>query len=365
MVVHSAKLAGAQLVALGQAEALAQDHDLVIAIGPGPLRSRFEPFGDLVGAPTRLPIWGASRCRWALELARAIPDAIRLATIVRRRGVAVIVAGSTVLVAPVLAGRLARVPVLVCAHEAPTSRAACRIFRFHATWAHTVIAISPWIAEAFRPSRSRLIISPPGIPIPDWRDPARQTSTARTRLLVAGTIDAHKRQDVAISALARLRESGVDAELDIVGREGDERYAGDVRRLVAELELTAHVRFLGESSGVLDHMRGVDALLVPAGEVTPLVLMEAMAVGTPVVAARMGSIPDVVLDGQCGLLVKPGDCGEMAAAVRRLLDEPQLGAALARAGRARVEACFDERRSHSTLLAELSRLHGRARAVRT
>jgi glycosyltransferase involved in cell wall biosynthesis len=356
MVVHSAKPAGAQLVALGQAEALSSDHELVIAIGHGPLRGRFARIGPLIRQPTRAPIWGASRQRWALDLARAIPDAIRLAVVARRRGVEVIVANSTVLIAPVLAAHLARLPVLVCAHEAPTSRATRRLFRFHAALANTVIAISPWIAEGFRSSRSRVVIDPPGIPVPPWQERPVRVPNAPVTLLVAGTIDSHKRQDVAISALARLRAAGVDAELAIVGRDGDQAYAAGLHELVRNLGIGDHVRFLGESSDVASHMRAADVLLVPAGEVTPLVLMEAMAVGTPVIAARMGSIPDVVVDEESGLLVAPGDADAMAAAVRRLVDQPELGAELARAGRERVETRFDARRSHETLRAELRRL---------
>ena len=107
MAVHSPKLAGAQLVALGQARALAGDHDLVTAIGNGPLRPPFVELGPIVRAPTRLPIWGASPARWALEIARAAPDAARLAGIIRGRRIDAVIANSTVLVAPVLAARLA------------------------------------------------------------------------------------------------------------------------------------------------------------------------------------------------------------------------------------------------------------------
>jgi glycosyltransferase involved in cell wall biosynthesis len=356
MVVHSAKPAGAQLVALGQAEALASDHELVIAIGRGPLRARFARFGPLIRQPTRAPIWGASRSRWALDLARAVPDAIRLATVARRRHVVAIVANSTVLLAPVLAARLARVPVLVCAHEAPTSPAARRIFRFHAALADTVIAISPWIAEGFASSRTRVVISPPGIPIPQWQDRPLPPLDSPLRLLVVGTIDSHKRQDVAIAALAKLREAGIDADLQIVGREADPAYAAELNQLVRTHGLSDRVSFIGESSDVAGLMRAADVVLVPAGEVTPLVLMEAMAIGTPVVAARMGSIPDVVADGDTGLLVDPGDGDAMATAVRQLLDDPIRARELALAGRQRVETLFDESRSHETLRSELQRL---------
>lgn len=356
MVVHSAKRAGAQLVALGQAEALATDHEFVIAIGQGPLRPQFARIGTLIRQPTTLPLGGGSPSRWAIDLARAIPDAIRLAVVARRRGIGVIVANSTVLVAPVLAARLARLPVVVCAHEAPKSRSVRRIFRFHGALATTVIAVSPWIAEAFASSRSRVVISRAGIAIPPWKDrPPRQPGSP-LRLVVAGTIDSAKRQDVAVLALAELREAGIDAELQIVGRAADRIYTDELRRRIAELGLADNVRFVGESPDVLELMRRADIVLVPAGEVTPLVLMEAMAVGTPVVAARMGSIPDVVIDGQSGLLVRAGDAGAMAAAVRRVLDEPGLGRALANAGRERVETLFDARGSQEALREELGRL---------
>ncbi|MCW2958744.1 MAG: putative Phosphatidylinositol alpha-mannosyltransferase, partial [Solirubrobacterales bacterium] len=97
-------------------------------------------------------------------------------------------------------------------------------------------------------------------------------------------------------------------------------------------------------------------LLVPAGEVTPLVLMEAMAHGTPVVAARMGSIPSVVSDGDNGMLVAPGDAGAIAAAIARIATEPELEARLRRGGRRHVELHCDEVCSHERLLTELERL---------
>src|SRR6478609_5599056 len=137
MPVHSAKPAGAQLVALGQAQALSRHYDLVIAVGHGDLRPRFAPLGELVRAPTRLPVWGASPARWALEIGRAAPDALRLAGVIRRRGVVAVVANSTVLVAPVLAAKLAGVPVIVHAQEAPKSTAARRLYRFHGAMADT------------------------------------------------------------------------------------------------------------------------------------------------------------------------------------------------------------------------------------
>ena len=127
-----------------------RERDLVIAVGPGPLHAAFaEVATAIVRGPTYLPIWGASRGRWALQIGRAIPDAMRFAGIVRRHRIDVVVVNSTVLVSPVVGARLAGVPVIVHAQEAPKSAAAIRLFRVHGLLANTVVAISPWIARAF------------------------------------------------------------------------------------------------------------------------------------------------------------------------------------------------------------------------
>jgi glycosyltransferase involved in cell wall biosynthesis len=355
MAVHSPKPAGAQLVALGQARALADDHDLVVAIGNGPLRPPFAELGPIVRAPTRLPIWGASPGRWALEIARAAPDAVRLAGIIRRRRVDAVIANSTVLVAPVLAARLAGVPAIVHAQEAPKSTAARRLFAFHGAMADTVVAISPWIADAFAGARADVLLNPVGIPIPPRPERAPRDGRG-LRLIVVGTIDRHKRQDLAVAALAALGARDLDAELVLVGPEADPAYAAAVREQAQRAGVGERVHFAGQSSDVPGHLLDADAMLLPAGEVTPLVIMEAMALGTPVVAARMGSIPDVVVDEESGLLVEPDDAHGFAAAVARLQREPGLARALAEGGRRRVEEHFDEARSHQRLREEVQRL---------
>jgi glycosyltransferase involved in cell wall biosynthesis len=356
MAVHSPKPAGAQLVALGQARTLAHDHELVIAVGQGPLRPPFAALGPIVRGPTRLPIWGAPPSRWALDTARAAPDAVRLAAIIRRRRVDAVIANSTVLVAPVLAARLAGVPVVVHAQEAPKSAAVRALFRFHGALADTVVAISPWIAEAFAGARANVLLNPVGIAIPERPARPRREEGAALRLVVVGTIDRHKRQDLAVAAVAALKGLGLDAELELVGPEADTAYAAEVRALAQRAGVAERVRFVGQSSDVPGHLRAAAALLLPAGEVTPLVIMEAMALGTPVIAARMGSIPDVVVDRTSGLLVAPDDPAAMAAAIARLDREPAFARELADGGRLRVERHFDEARSHQRLREEIARL---------
>jgi len=165
-------------------------------------------------------------------------------------------------------------------------------------------------------------------------------------------------QDLAVDALARLRDYGVEATLELVGLEADAAYGAALRDRAARAGLAENVTFAGPSIDVAGRMRAADVVLVPAGEVTPAVLMEAMAHETPVVAARMGSIPSVVVDGESGLLVARDDAGAMALAIRRITTEPDLASRLTVAGRLRVEERFDEIRSHDRLKTELVRLAG-------
>jgi glycosyltransferase involved in cell wall biosynthesis len=81
----------------------------------------------------------------------------------------------------------------------------------------------------------------------------------------------------------------------------------------------------------------------------PTVLLEAMATGTPVIATPVTGIPEVVIDGETGLVVPESDPYALANAIERLLGDPTLGARLARAARALVEEQFDVRRQAAAL----------------
>ena len=109
--VHSAERGARNWSRSASARALRREYDLVIAVGMGPLRAAFtQVAAAVVRGPTNLPIWGAKHCRWALQIGRAIPDAVRFAALVRRNRIDVVVVNSTVLVSPVIGARLAGSP---------------------------------------------------------------------------------------------------------------------------------------------------------------------------------------------------------------------------------------------------------------
>jgi glycosyltransferase involved in cell wall biosynthesis len=99
-----------------------------------------------------------------------------------------------------------------------------------------------------------------------------------------------------------------------------------LERLVRDLGLERRVCLLGLQRHVQPLMQAADCLVCPSlwGEAAGLVNLEANACGLPVVASRIGGIPEYVDDGRSGVLFEPGNASALADAVRRLVDQPQL-----------------------------------------
>jgi glycosyltransferase involved in cell wall biosynthesis len=119
---------------------------------------------------------------------------------------------------------------------------------------------------------------------------------------------------------------------------GDGRAAGEVARRVREERLPVDLRGPGSRSDAAAVLRGATVATLPAlwWENCPMAVLEAAAHGVPVVATRMGGIPELVEDGRTGRLVEPGDAPALAEALGSLLTDPARARALGAAGRARV-----------------------------
>jgi glycosyltransferase involved in cell wall biosynthesis len=140
-----------------------------------------------------------------------------------------------------------------------------------------------------------------------------------------------------------MREQHPQVRLLIVGD-------GPVRIDLEKLDAQLHDRNTGQESPVIfagarqDISRllgAVDIFVLPSlNEALPIVILEAMAVGLPVVATRVGGVPEIVQDGATGLLVAPGDEAGLLAALNRLAEDTALRAKLADAGRKQVRAQF-------------------------
>ena len=169
------------------------------------------------------------------------------------------------------------------------------------------------------------------------------------RLLYVGRLAAMKGLPILMESLASLRSRYPDLVLTVVGG-GPERSA--LEDQAARLGVGKNVRFVGYRSQaeVRDEMQEADVFVLPSfAEGVPVVLMEAMASGVPVVATGIAGVAELVEDGVSGYLVSPGDPIPLVEAVEKLIEDPALRSRFGAAGRARVEKEFDVRREAASL----------------
>jgi glycosyltransferase involved in cell wall biosynthesis len=149
-----------------------------------------------------------------------------------------------------------------------------------------------------------------------------------------GRMTAIKHVDDVLLAFRRLRDRGVNARLCIVG-DGPDRE--QVEQRAHDLAVSRHTLFVGYQRDVAPYYSFFDALVLPsANEGTPVVAIEALAAGCPVVATRVGGVPDVIEDDADGMLLRVGDVEGIAKALARLALDPELRRRLGEAGRERT-----------------------------
>ena len=136
----------------------------------------------------------------------------------------------------------------------------------------------------------------------------------------------------------------------------------NLRAQCAALGIAERVRFLGYRRDVPELFEAADIVVLPSlYEGLPLVAIEALAAGRPMVATEVDGTPEVVIHEQTGLLVPPANPVALAAAIERLLDEPELAARLASDGRKFVHENFAVRRQIEQTAALYSELTGLGR----
>lgn len=190
-------------------------------------------------------------------------------------------------------------------------------------------------------------------------------------ILSVGRLVPKKGYEYLIRALAKLRSEGVSAELSIIG-DGELEHL--LKALVDELNLTAHVHFLGrmpEEDTVAHYQRAdvfaLASVPLPDGDMDglPTVLIEALAMELPVVSTALSGIPEIIEDGVTGRCVPPFDVEALAAALRWLLEYPDQARMLAQCGRERVEAQFDRNKNAAKLYDVFQAInHARSNSVR-
>lgn len=169
--------------------------------------------------------------------------------------------------------------------------------------------------------------------------------SARARIITVARISPEKGHVVLLEALRVLRDRGVIAELEFVGS-GD--FTDEVRRRAAELGVAEQVHFTGELEppAVIERLRGADIFCLPSfAEGLPVSIMEAMAVGVPVVSTYISGIPELAIHRQTALTVPAGSVDALADALEELIADPHLAEQLADAAEKAVRADYSSARN--------------------
>lgn len=240
-----------------------------------------------------------------------------------------------------LAARLARVPCVAHAHGMGT----VGWYRF----ADQVIAVSEavrrhLIAEGIPGHRIHVVRN--GVCLSEFTpQPVADAKRVcgldprKLRVGIFGRMSPEKGHAVALEAWPWVVREHPGARLVLAG-EG--KCEGDLRALVGRLGLGAHVEFPGFLEDPRPCMSACDLVLLPSfKEGLPLSAVEAMAIGRPIVASDAGGLPEVVEDGETGLIVPRGEPQLLTVAINRLLRDPGLRARMGQAGRRRAEERFD------------------------
>jgi glycosyltransferase involved in cell wall biosynthesis len=227
------------------------------------------------------------------------------------------------------------------------ARAWNRLPALRLDYAKTVEVAISWNSEALRRQ-----VEPPPLLRPD-REQVRLPATRQGEELVGlerrpaprptvgyvGRISPEKGVEVALRALARLGDEGMEVELEIAGG-GSSEHLRELEALARSLGVAGRVGFLGplDTQALKDFYARIHALVVPSvwEEPAGLVLVEGALAGVPLVASRVGGIPEIVRDPEEALLCPPGDPAALAAALRQTLSDPE--ASVARAERAKERA---------------------------
>lgn len=387
-VNHTSEISGGERSLLSLLAALPDSVAPLLAAPPGQLQVAAEALGIPVASITGTA--GSLRLH-PLHTPRALAEMALAALQVRRaaqRSGAVVVHANSIRAGIILAlarprGAVRVVHVRDCL---PPGRLTSATMRLIAARGTLLIANSHYTARsvsaAAPAARVEVIHNPVDLerfdPQRIDRDRARaalgESATGRLLLGVVAQLTPWKGQDTAIEALRMLREEGRDARLLLIGsakfvasstRFDNEGYLAGLRELVARAGLEDHVSWLGEREDVPELMRALDVLLLPSWE-EPFgrALIEAMALGVPVIATNVGGPPEILEDGREGVLLAPREPAAWAQAVARLADDPDRAAAIGAAGRHRVHRQFTVARHLDAVLALYAQAVAGANVVR-
>lgn len=219
-------------------------------------------------------------------------------------------------------------------------RSQCMIFTHHEHW-NRLHVVRCGLDERFLDS--------PEVPLP-----------AQNRLVTVGRLTEEKGHPLLLESIAALSAAGHDLSLRIIG---DGPMRGALESMIERLQLGDRVTITGwkTSDEVRQELLASRGFILPSyAEGIPVVLMEALILGRPVVCTRVGGIPELVEDGGSGWLVAPGSADALTAAILRLLETPADELVrMGRRGAERVREMHDGRREAAKLARLFEEVLGR------
>jgi glycosyltransferase involved in cell wall biosynthesis len=284
-----------------------------------------------------LPVTYLSRAGWVdpqslLELARRLwtdpPDILMLLTVIPN------IWGRFL-------GRLARVPVIV-----GNCRGGAAPWRQHewVLWplAHHILCnsqiLKDYLVSCYGLPPARLTVVPNGVDTGFFQPGANGRQEGSPVVLSVARLVPDKDHDTLLVAFGQLAGEHPGAELWLVG---NGPRLEDLEQKTRDLGLTGRVKFLPATHDIRKLYHQADIFVLSSvNEALPNVILEAMATGLPVVATKVGGLPEAVVPEDTGLLVSPRDVEGLAAALGRLLDDPGTRRKLGRRGRERALAQF-------------------------
>jgi len=362
-VNHTAVISGAERSLLTLLAALPDELRARVASPHGPLATAVEDLG--IGVSTIRGTAGSLRLH-PVHTPRALLDMSIASAQVRRaahRHGAELLHANSIRAGIILAlAPLWKAATVVHVRDClPPGAVSTATLRLIAATATTIVANSHYTARsvlAAAPGARVEVVHNP-VDLKRW-DPARiDRRRARARLgeqdgrLLLGVVaqvSPWKGQETAIEALKLLCAQGIDARLLLIGspkfvdratRFDNEDYLRRLRELVTGAGLEDRVSWLGEREDVPELIRALDILLLPSWE-EPFgrALIEAMALGVPVIATNVGGPPEIIQDGREGYLLPPREPGAWAHTIRALAESPEQASRMGSAGRRRVEQAF-------------------------
>ena len=174
------------------------------------------------------------------------------------------------------------------------------------------------------------------------------------RFIIAGIgrLDRQKGQHDLIRAFLKVHRNHPSVHLVIVGDEtqGEPGYRSELEELVQQHGLQSSVQFIPHTSAVPELLAAIDLFVLPSlSETFGYIVVEAMAMGKPVVATDAGGVPEIVADGMTGMLAKASDPGDLAQKINMLIENEALRTTIAYAARKHALEFFDMRNQIRTL----------------